>query len=269
MPLTKQASELISLGPPGVTDALEFSDGKVLLGKHESLPLVNYDNIKERVGVEKLTSLISNADAVVSVNWTMCMGLNEIWKGFAYDIFPKLKEKRPVFFIDISNPKKRTRRDLMDMCMTLSFLQKYVDVVVSLNGSETRQCLEVLGEDWVGGAEDHEAAKAAASILRERLDVKIVQVHLKCGAAASSAHEAVSVPGYFTRSPLITTGGGDHFNAGFLCALLNGLSLADCLRVGGASSGYYVRYMQPPDVERIIEFLCDLPKDIDNNASRE
>ena len=42
----------------------------------------------------------------------------------------------------------------------------------------------------------------------------ICQVHLKASAAAASATEAVSVPGYYTLNPNITTGGGDHFNGG-------------------------------------------------------
>ena len=87
------------------TDALEFGDGKVLLGKHETLPLVNYENIKQKVGLEKLTSLVHRADAVVCVNWTMCMGLTEVWKGLTYDVFPNLNGKRPLFFVDIANPR--------------------------------------------------------------------------------------------------------------------------------------------------------------------
>jgi sugar/nucleoside kinase (ribokinase family) len=79
--------------------------------------------------------------------------------------------------------------------------------------------------------EDKEAAKRGAKLLREKLGVHVVQVHLKGSAAAASATEAVAVPGYYTQRPVITTGGGDHFNGGFLSAMLNGCTLADCLRV--------------------------------------
>jgi hypothetical protein len=52
-------------------------------------------------------------------------------------------------------------------------------------------------------------------------------------------------------------------HTGFLSALLNGCSLSDSLRVGGATSGYYVRNMESPTVEKTVGFLRNLP-DIDD-----
>ena len=47
--LAKRA-KVISIAEPGHTDALEFEDGKLMLGKHQSLGDVNWDNLQSRVG---------------------------------------------------------------------------------------------------------------------------------------------------------------------------------------------------------------------------
>jgi hypothetical protein len=57
------------------------------------------------------------------------MGLTGIWEGLLKDVLPNLADKRPIFFVDIADPAKRTRKDLMEMCIALNKLQKYVDVV--------------------------------------------------------------------------------------------------------------------------------------------
>jgi hypothetical protein len=261
-PMVNVAKEIITLGEPSVTDALEFKDGKIMMGKHASLKLVTWDTLKSVVGVPRLRELLDASQAFVCINWTMCLGLTGIWEGLIEEVLPHLK-KRPIFFVDIADPAKRSREDLKKMLVTLGRLQKYVDVVFSINMSETRQCLEVLGEEWVGHKEDMDAAKRGAAILQKKTGISIVQVHLKGAAAAASATEAVAVPGYYTLNPNITTGGGDHFNGGFLSALLNGCSLSDSLRVGGATSGYYVRNMESPTVEKTVNFLRNLP-DIDD-----
>jgi len=49
-------AEVYSIAEPGYTDALEFEDGKIMLGKHQSLRQVNWENIKTRFGLEKFTS---------------------------------------------------------------------------------------------------------------------------------------------------------------------------------------------------------------------
>src|SRR5256714_14354365 len=46
-------AEVHSIAEPGYTDALEFEDGKIMLGKHQSLRQVNWDNIKSRFGLDR------------------------------------------------------------------------------------------------------------------------------------------------------------------------------------------------------------------------
>jgi len=50
--LAKRA-QAYSIAEPGYTDALEFDDGKIMVGKHQSLKQMNWENIKARFGFEK------------------------------------------------------------------------------------------------------------------------------------------------------------------------------------------------------------------------
>src|SRR3954452_16070219 len=59
-PLADRA-HVISIAEPGYTDALEFEDGKLMLGKHESLKDVNWDNLLGRVGKDKLKTMLQPA----------------------------------------------------------------------------------------------------------------------------------------------------------------------------------------------------------------
>src|SRR2546423_2283643 len=63
-----QCAEVYSIAEPGYTDALEFEDGKIMLGKHQSLKQMNWPNIKSRFGLEKFASHFGSADLVGFVN---------------------------------------------------------------------------------------------------------------------------------------------------------------------------------------------------------
>ena len=53
-----------------------------------------------------------------------------------------LVEKK-VLFVDLADPRKRTREDIRRCLDTLKRLQRHVNVVLSVNYSEAKQCLEV------------------------------------------------------------------------------------------------------------------------------
>jgi hypothetical protein len=48
-----KCAEVYSIAEPGHTDALEFDDGKIMLGKISSLKDVNWENIQSRFGRDK------------------------------------------------------------------------------------------------------------------------------------------------------------------------------------------------------------------------
>jgi hypothetical protein len=72
-------AEVYSIAEPGHTDALEFEDGKLMLGKHQSLGDINWDNLVGRVGKERMVELVSGAKLIGMVNWTMLPFMSDIW----------------------------------------------------------------------------------------------------------------------------------------------------------------------------------------------
>ena len=74
-------------------------------------------------------------------------------------------------------------------------------------------------------------------------------------AAASDAQGTTHVVGPFTAKPKITTGAGDHFNAGFCIGRLLGMDLAESLQIGVATSGFYVRNARSPKLDDLKKLL--------------
>src|SRR5437868_861880 len=77
----KNSATVISIGEPGHTDALEFDDGKLMLGKITPMNDVNWPNVTQRVGGEaKYKSLMQDAQLIAMVNWTMLPYMSQIWE---------------------------------------------------------------------------------------------------------------------------------------------------------------------------------------------
>ena len=87
-------AEVYSIAEPGYTEALEFEDGKIMLGKHQSLKQMNWANIKERFGLEKFASHFAGAHLVGFVNWTMLTAMSDIWSCVLKEICPRLAGPR-------------------------------------------------------------------------------------------------------------------------------------------------------------------------------
>jgi len=70
-----------------------------------------------------------------------------------------------------------------------------------------------------------------------------------------------AVKGLFTAKPKITTGAGDHFNAGFCLGKLLGMDNPMALLVGVTNSGHYVRTAESPGVEQLAATLRQWPNE--------
>jgi len=105
-------AEVHSIAEPGYTDALEFEDGKIMLGKHKSLKEMNWENIKGRFGLDRFAAAFGGADLVGFVNWTMLTAMSDIWASVLKEVCPTMKGPRRKLFIDLADPEKRTGEDI-------------------------------------------------------------------------------------------------------------------------------------------------------------
>src|SRR5258708_21834329 len=129
-------AEVYSIAEPGYTDALEFEDGKIMLGKHQSLKQMNWANIKGRFGLEKFASHFGSADLVGFVNWTMLTAMSDIGACVLKEICPGLKGQRRKLFFDLADPEKRPGDDIVRALELIGLFQKHFDVILGLNEKE-------------------------------------------------------------------------------------------------------------------------------------
>lgn len=250
-------ANVISVSEPGHTDALEFSDGKLMLGKIEMLDEINWDNIIARVGREKLMKILGASKLIGMVNWTMLPHMSRIWAKLLDEVIPNIERHERKIFIDLADPEKRTHDDIFDALKLLTRFQDQVDVILGLNLKESGEIADVLG---LPGASDPEAAiEETAAAIRKKLNLHCVVVHPRRGAAAATAEGTAKFMGPFVQQPKISTGAGDHFNAGFCLGRTLGFGLEESLCCGVATSGYYVRTAISPSGKQLADFIAELP----------
>lgn len=251
-------AEVHSIAEPGITYALEFDDGKVMLGKHSALKDVNWKNLQDRFGKDKLQSKLATANLVCFVNWTMLPYMSDIWEAIQAEVCPALSGPRRWLFVDLADPEKRLPKDILRALELILGFEKHFRVILGLNEKESIEVGQVLGltpktKDPAGFA-DH------ARALIKRLPVSTIVVHPVTYALATSGADVPVIQGPFTPNPLITTGAGDHFNAGFCLGKLLGLDDAKSLLAGVTTSGFYVRTAKSPSVQDLVGMLRAWPE---------
>ncbi len=252
-----QRAEVHSIAEPGYTDALEFEDGKVMVGKHQSLKEMTWANIQARFGKDKFSTLFNGADFVGFVNWTMLPYMSDIWEAVLKQVCPARKGPRRKLFIDLADPEKRTPQDIQRALELIVGFEKYFDVIFGLNEKEAGEIGKVLGLD----THDHSAeglSKLGQEIMK-RVPVNTVLIHPVSYALAVGNGGVQVVQGPFTPKPRITTGAGDHFNAGFCLGKLLELDNESSLLCGVATSGFYVRQAASPSVKDLAEMMRHWP----------
>jgi sugar/nucleoside kinase (ribokinase family) len=252
-----RSAEVHSILDPGYTDALEFEDGKIMLGKHGLLKQFTWQLVSERFGEHNLATKLGDARFAAFVNWTHYPGMNEIWGAILSEICPMLNGARRILFFDLADPEKRTPQDIRRALELIAGFQKYFDVILGLNEKESSEIGKVLGLD----TSDH-SPNGLARLGQEILSfvpVSTLVIHPVAYAVAVSKAGVALAEGPFTESPLITTGAGDHFNAGFCFGKLLDLNDAMSLLIGVSTSGFYVRTAKSPTIEEIVGLLNNWP----------
>jgi sugar/nucleoside kinase (ribokinase family) len=256
-----QAAEVHSIAESGHTDAMEFDDGKVMLTKTVQLNDITWDHIMSRYGREPFLEQFSSSDLVGFVNWTMIPGMNDIWEALLEEIAPIPAGTRGVLFFDLADPEKRTKEDILRALDLLSRFESHFQVILGLNEKEAREIGTALDLDTAYSSP--EGLGQLTVEIQKRVPVTTLVVHPVRYALTVTGGEVSRIPGLCTETPLITTGAGDHFNAGFCLGKLLGFDDLSSLLTGVTTSGYYVRKAKTPGIEDLAAQLRDWPADHD------
>lgn len=245
----------LSISDPGLTNAIEFTDGKIMMGITKYLEDITYDAIVDAMGEGAFLDELSRCSLISLVNWTMIPNMTQIFEDLLAKALPNLPplDGGRSFFFDLADPEKRTTAELVAALRVIAKFESFGNVVLGLNLAEGQQVSEAFGIEETG--EDAESLKAMAAKIRRELDIKTVVVHPKERAAAATKDGEWCVEGPYEPNPKITTGAGDHFNAGFMSGQQLGLSPEACLTVGVCFSGFYVRTAKSPSLNDIDSFL--------------
>lgn len=248
-------AEVVSLSDPATTIAVEFGDGKLMLGQLRSLDSITLETIDSVMGAEAFRAKLAEVDLVALVNWTMIPNMTSILRALVDEVYPALPSREDrTFFFDLADPEKRSREDLLEVLGIIAGFGSFGTVTLGLNLKEAQRVYAELG--FAARGTEEEDLRTIADDIRRNLGLGTVVVHPRESAACATAEGTFWVPGPYTDKPLITTGAGDHFNAGFAQGQMLGLDPEACLTLGVCTSGHYVRTACSPSLDDLEDFLA-------------
>lgn len=265
-PLSACAAAVHPIAPPGLTHAIEFDDGKLMLNVCGPLQGVTWERVRARVGDGALRGLLAGCGLLMLTNWSLHQTCEEIWRGLMGMM--RASESRPIVVLDISDPAKRSDEDVQGLGELLREFTVLTDTTLCLNDAESARLARVVsGEQLAPGAPDKgragdDAAAVLARIARRATLISAglgvtVAVHTRVGAAVSSCGGgALTVRGALVPRPLISTGAGDHFASGFAFARLHGENPESALALASACASAYVAGGRAPSLSEIHNFVA-------------
>lgn len=257
----QRCEKAVPLAQPALTHALEFSDGKIMFNMPDAIQRVTWETVVNSVGRDAMVRMFEQASLIAVVNWSIMTGVESILEGILADMLPAIAKSAGSsqsprrLFIDLSDPTKRTKEDLLRVLRLLSRMNVHIAVTLGLNLNEAELAGAALGVHHPPTADVASRSLALSHAIRDSLQLATVVVHPREGAAGVDANESLWIDGPFTQSPALSTGAGDHFGAGFTLAQSMSLSLDACLAMAVACSGAYVRDAQSPTDQRLAAFL--------------
>lgn len=241
--------ELLSLGDPALTIALEFPDGKVLMSDLKAVSNLTWADVVARLGEAKLKEIFANVDILGLGYWSLTANFDEIFKGFMAQCEAGSPPKR--MFFDFADIKKKSSEAFMRSLELIRQYNEKIPAIFSLNEHEVLELFTRIGVERP--PLEPVAMAAALKVAREKIGFDELVVHTPEFAAASSAKdgEAYALQERQTKV-LRLAGAGDSFNGGYLCASLGDLPLKERLVMANAATAFFVTHATGPTREELI-----------------
>lgn len=248
--------ETISVLDPGLSDAIEFRDGKLIFSELEIFEQYSWQHIKTIAGNDRISKAIADSTLIAFVDWANLPHASDIWQGVLEDIIKPSKRTDFLFLFDLCDPSKKTTQQIDEVLDLMSSFSAYGKVTLGLNENETLKIWGAIrGMDLLKDKAKIPPVIEAGDALYKSMNIDVLLVHPVDRCIVYRPHETIELKGRFVTKPRVLTGGGDNLNAGFCLGLLSKFTLPQCMLLGMAASGAYIENGASPDRQEIIEYL--------------
>ncbi len=251
--------EMITLANTGLTNAYEFDDGKLIFSNLSTFKTFDWEYIKNKLPLEKLSNIIEQSKLVGLVDWSNLIHCSKIWEGILEEIMPKLNDKHKYFFFDLADPSKKSIEEIKEILAVIGKYAQYGKVTLGANENETLKIYLALNnipctEKNLGIYQEKNLIEVGEFIF-SKLSVDHLLIHPINRCICINKKESIELFGRVIKNPVISTGGGDNFNAGFSLGLINELSVRESMILAMATSGAYVWKGKSPDIKQLINYM--------------
>jgi hypothetical protein len=248
---------LFSIGNPGVTNAYEFDDGKIMMSNFVPVQGNRPELIEKVIHPNSIIQTLNEGGLIGIGYWSITPGMEEIYRFCQTQIFPKLSQPDKLdIFLDLADIRKKTDADIQRVISLLNAFTEYPSTTLSLNDREAFRLAAAFGyaQDERTGSLERELPEAFIRLtlfLRDHIKFKRLIIHTPSFALSSTidvrnryannANIITIVPNAYTKSPRFTVAAGDTFNAGFCFGLLVNATESEGLLLGNALTSYFIR----------------------------
>lgn len=230
----RKNAKVYSVGIPAECMNIEFDDGKLMMPDSTPMSEMNYQTLVQKIGEEKLKEMVGSASVAALVNYCGILQAYDLWKGFLEHIAVPGK----MWFFDIADPTKYPAEHLIRCLELLREYRAFGEVVLGVNRNEASFLMNAL-----------QTSDEAEIVKRGYVDTLLV--HPREGVSVIDASGETFVKGRLVEHPLVSTGGGDHFNAGYCYGRMLGMNKTEAAALGTRVSGAFVASGQSPDWDTV------------------
>jgi len=236
-----------SIGEPGLAEAVEFDDGKLLIAEGGDIADLDWDRLVEAVGIGTLSDALDGARLLGIGYWAVVYGLPDIIDGLRERVWPSLADPPAYVIVDPADVRRIDPDGVERAAAATGRLSAMTDTTLSANRVETQAMVEILC-DAASGDPIEDTRR-----LFETLAVDRVVTHGVDRSCCVSADGTTTVAVDPVDRPSMTTSAGDHFNAGFSLGLLEGLPESAAVVAGNAYARRFVATGETPDYSELSD----------------
>jgi hypothetical protein len=247
-------AEVLSIGEPAETNALEFNDGKMILSELSTFRKINWEYVKNLIDLKEITEKLSESAVLALVGWCNPDHATNIWRGILNDVMPNYSSKDLIFF-DLADPTKKNKEDLLEVLEVINSYSKSGKVIQGINENETNKLFSILLKEYPENVPESSELEDKGRFIYSIMNIEGLLIHPNDRSIMITADDIIHLEGLVIEEPKISTGGGDNLNAGFCTGYILGFTMEESMILGMATSGAYVKNGESPDISEIINYL--------------